>query len=51
MRPMPGASAYGTFANRPMMSVPTMDAMMVARKTPPHGMPVCERICGLTMMM
>ena len=25
--------------------------MMVARNTPPHGMPVCDRICGLTMMM
>ncbi len=26
-------------------------AMMVARKTPPQGMPVLDRICGLTMMM
>ena len=28
-----------------------MAAMMVARNTPPHGIPVCDRICGLTMMM
>ena len=28
-----------------------MAAMMVARNTPPHGIPVEDRICGLTMMM
>ena len=28
-----------------------MAAMMVARNTPPHGIPVCDRICGLTMMI
>ena len=28
-----------------------MAAMMVARNTPPHGIPVCDSICGLTMMM
>ena len=34
-----------------MTSVPAMAAMMVARNTPPHGIPVCDSICGLTMMM
>ena len=28
-----------------------MAAMMVARNTPPHGIPVWDRICGLTMMI
>ena len=51
MRPMPAACAYGTLANRPITSVPMMAAMMVARNTPPHGIPVEDRICGLTMMM
>ena len=51
MRPMPAAWAYGTLANRPMTRVPMMAAMMVARNTPPHGIPVCDRICGLTTMM
>ena len=48
---MPAAWAYGTLANRPMTRVPMMAAMMVARNTPPHGIPVCDRICGLTPMM
>mgnify|MGYP004710440925 CR=1 FL=1 len=45
---MPGANAYGTLAKRPMTSVPTALAMIVAKKTACAGIPVCDRTWGLT---
>lgn len=48
---MPGASAYGTLANKPMTSVPTTAEMMVARNTAPHSIPAWLRIDGLTAIM
>ena len=48
---MPGAWAYGTLANSPMIKVPIMEAIMVARKTAPHSIPVWLKIDGLTTIM
>ena len=51
--PIPGASATGQLAHRPIISVPITAAMIVAVKTAPNPIPVpsVERIAGLTTVM
>ena len=53
LRPIPGASAIGQLAHTPMIKQPTIDAIMVATKTPPKSIPVpsVESIAGFTTMM
>ena len=51
LRPIPGATAYGTLANKAITSVPTAAARQVATKTPCQLMPVSASIFGLTNMM
>ena len=48
---MPGACAYGTFANNAITSVPIAAAMIVAKNTACVGIPVADKILGLTKMM
>ena len=50
---MPGASAIGQFAHRPMINVPTTAAMIVAVNTAPNAMPEPSvlRIAGLTTVI
>ncbi|EKD84175.1 MAG: hypothetical protein ACD_39C00202G0001 [uncultured bacterium] len=46
--PMPGASAKGRFATRPMRILDIEATSMVAVKTPENGIPAFSRIIGLT---
>ena len=48
---MPGAIAIGYLAHSPMSAVPTAAAIAVATATSSAGIPVVERICGLTNRM
>ena len=50
-KPMPGASAIGRFAQRPIMKQPIAAAKQVATKTAPLSMPASASIAGLTNMM
>ena len=44
---MPGASAYGTLATKPMTRVPTTAEIMVAKNTAPHSIPDLLNRVGL----
>ena len=46
--PIPGASAYGTFAIKPIARVEIAEAKIVAKNTACAGIPPSARIDGLT---
>ena len=48
---MPGASANGRSASRPIAAEPTAAAMQVATKAAPWSIPALARISGLTTTM
>jgi hypothetical protein len=45
---MPGASATGRLAYRPIIAVVSAALMAVAMNTAPESIPAADRICGLT---
>ena len=51
MIPIPGASAKGRFAYRPIAIEEKALTRMVAKSTPLKDIPVCEMIAGFTTMM